>query len=117
MVSDEGLAAYSPALYEVQRLTIPSSVGGGFRPKFEQTSAFHGKGDGTCSYRPGGFGELVEDAPSAYPKGTHFGGGSLGAFGYGCEGARFGWGSPRLGGASHTTNITVGATALECRAK
>jgi len=54
---DGGVAAYSPVLYEIQRLYIPGGTTGGFRLKFDQTEAFPGKKDHVCGYVSGGFGE------------------------------------------------------------
>jgi len=132
--SDGGVASYSPVLYEIQRLYLPSNSTGGFRLKFDQTSDFPGKVDQVCGYVSGDFGagmrgkvdflDSVEAqeglAPSAYDGQTWLGGGNEGSFGYECFGGTRagggGQGAPRLGGESHTTaNITVNASALDVK--
>jgi hypothetical protein len=117
--SDGGVAAYSPVLYEIQRLFIPGGTSGGFRLKFDQTSAWPGKKDQVCAYVSGGFGEAMQDAPSAYDGATWLGGGNDGSHGYECTGPLAtlgGQGAPRLLGESFTTaNITVNSTALQVK--
>jgi len=112
--SDGGIASYSPVLYEIQRINIPSGTTGGFRLKFDQTSNFPSKRDSVCNYIHGDFGVGMREAPSSYDGTTYLGGGDEGSYGYECRGIQNGgWGAPRLGGESYTTsNITVNSSAL-----
>jgi hypothetical protein len=112
--SDGGVASYSPVLYEIQRLYIPGGTTGGFRLKFDQTENFKSKKDEVCDYISGDFGVGMKEAPSSYDGTTYLGGGDEGSFGYECRGHHTGgWGAPRLGGESYTTeNITVNSSAL-----
>jgi hypothetical protein len=117
--ADGGVASYSPALYEIQRLYLPAGTTGGFRLKFDQSANFPGKEDQVCGYVSGDFGAGMrgEVDLSAYAGDTWLGGGNDGAFGYACAGGLRsgggGLGAPRLGGEAFTTaNLTVNASAL-----